>query len=552
MSTEIVLKNILTFILLIFLIGCGGGNGRSAGGSGGGNGSGGDVDNTAPPAVTTLAATSVSGTGATLNGNVTPNGLPTDAWFEWGTDPVLASYSTTSKQPMGFGTTGLPVSDTLTGLAAGTTYYARVAAGNSSGTTRGTIVDFTPEPPSPKYKLHGIDFSPYMDGQDPNLGSRVSEQQLSERLAIIAPYVDRARSFGSTAGLEHFGRLAHQRNLEAWAGAWIGKDNNANDLEIDNLIAAGKAGQADVLIVGSEVLLRNDQTETGLIEYIRKVKQAVPGVPVTTAEVYGVLLTRPSLIAEIDLVMVNYYPYWEGIKLELAISYVHGRHQQVKAISGGKQVVVSETGWPSGGNQVGEAVPSPENAAFYFLNFVSWARANDVPYFYFEAFDESWKAAYEGPQGAHWGIWDKDGNMKPGMQAVFDNQVMADNWSSDSIPGGPGTPTIEFTAVPPLGSGENLYGQSWHVKPTDYRVVVYIFVPGAGWWIKPYFDAPLTPIVADGSWSCDITTGGNDQTATQIAAYLVPMGYSPPLIGGDAVLPPELDQNAVGKVQVTR
>jgi len=108
-------------------------------------------------------------------------------------------------------------------------------------------------------------------------------------------------------------------------------------------------------------------------------------------------------------------------------------------------IIVSETGWPSCGNQVGDAVPSPENASFYFLNFVSWARANNVPYFYFEAFDESWKAVYEGPQGACWGIWDKDGNLKPGMQDVFDGKVMQDNWSSTAIPGSLGSPCIGFT-----------------------------------------------------------------------------------------------------------
>ncbi|HWQ50043.1 MAG TPA: hypothetical protein VN414_14085 [Methanosarcina sp.] len=41
------------------------------------------------------------------------------------------------------------------------------------------------------------------------------------------------------------------------------------------------------------------------------------------------------------------------------------------------------------------------------------------PNFYFEAFDESWKATNEGPQGVHWGIWDKDGNMKPGMEKIL-------------------------------------------------------------------------------------------------------------------------------------
>jgi hypothetical protein len=86
---------------------------------------------------------------------------------------------------------------------------------------------------------------------------------------------------------------------------------------------------------------------------------------------------------------------------------------------------------------VGNAEPSPDNASFYFLNFVSWALANDAPYFYFSALDESWKAEYEGPQGACWGVFDKDGNLKPGMQKVFDGETITDNWSSHQITGNP-------------------------------------------------------------------------------------------------------------------
>ena len=85
-------------------------------------------------------------------------------------------------------------------------------------------------------------------------------------------------------------------------------------------------------------------------------------------------------------------------------------------MAGSKDVIVSETGWPSGGDVIGSAVPTQENAAFYFKSFIAWAHANKVPYFYFEAFDESWKAKYEGVQGAHWGIWDKEGHLKPGME----------------------------------------------------------------------------------------------------------------------------------------
>ena len=98
-----------------------------------------------PPAVTTIAATSVGVTSATLNGSVIPNGLATDAWFEWGTDPALAGYSTTGTQAVGSGTTSQPINQALTGLAPGTIYYYRLAASNATGSAIGSIASFTTE-----------------------------------------------------------------------------------------------------------------------------------------------------------------------------------------------------------------------------------------------------------------------------------------------------------------------------------------------------------------------------------------------------------------------
>ncbi len=97
-----------------------------------------------PPAVTTIAATSLGVTGATLNGSVIPNGLATDAWFEWGTDSTLASFSTTGTQAVGSGTTSQAIEQALTGLTTGTLYYYRVAASNGAGTSKGTVLSFLP------------------------------------------------------------------------------------------------------------------------------------------------------------------------------------------------------------------------------------------------------------------------------------------------------------------------------------------------------------------------------------------------------------------------
>ena len=401
-------------------------------------------------------------------------------------------------------------------------------------------------------KVYGLGVSPYVDGQDPNVGSQISLAQLTARLQIVANHTVWVRSFGSTHGLENFGMIAHSLGLKAAVGAWLSRDTAANNLEIANAIAQANAGNADVVIVGSEVLLRNDLTEAQLIAYINQVRQQIPAnIPVGTADVYGKLLEHPGVINASSVVLPNFYPYWEGKPVNTAIATLHRQYQQIVAVAGGKPVVISETGWPSAGNTICNAVPSPENAAFYFLNFVSWAKANNVGYFYFDALDENWKSAYEGPQGAHWGIFTADGVLKPGMQAVFDGQTIADNWTNAGVPGGAGTPQINFVFVPPFGSSDNLFGQVLHVNTDDYRVAVYIQVAG-GWWTKPTFASPVTTIELDGSWECDITTGGNDTSATKIVAFLIPKSFAPPQMAGGPTLPSTLDQNAAAKAEIDR
>ncbi|NIO16688.1 MAG: hypothetical protein GTN70_06780 [Deltaproteobacteria bacterium] len=90
-----------------------------------------------------LLATSVSENGATLNGKVNPYGLPTTAWFEWGTDSTLINVSSTSPKDLGNGNTGVLVSYSLSGLSPGTTYYFRVVSKKDTWILPGQIESFT-------------------------------------------------------------------------------------------------------------------------------------------------------------------------------------------------------------------------------------------------------------------------------------------------------------------------------------------------------------------------------------------------------------------------
>ncbi len=94
------------------------------------------------PTVSTAAATSITTSGGTLNGSVNPNGFATSAYFEYGTDSNLSTFSTTAPQSLGSGTINIAVHAVLSGLNPGVKYYFRVTATNSVGTSKGAIVNF--------------------------------------------------------------------------------------------------------------------------------------------------------------------------------------------------------------------------------------------------------------------------------------------------------------------------------------------------------------------------------------------------------------------------
>ncbi|RJP43619.1 MAG: PKD domain-containing protein [Desulfobacteraceae bacterium] len=93
-----------------------------------------------PIPITGLAG-SIRTTKAVLNGTVNPNHLSSSAWFEWGETTEYAYSSPLFS--IGDGTEDVPITETISGLKHGTTYYYRIAANNSSGTVYGDAGTFT-------------------------------------------------------------------------------------------------------------------------------------------------------------------------------------------------------------------------------------------------------------------------------------------------------------------------------------------------------------------------------------------------------------------------
>jgi len=94
------------------------------------------------PTATTQAATNVALTTATLTGTSNPSGAATTYHFEWGTTTGYGQQAPVPDAAVGSDTADHAVTQTLTGLAPGTTYHYRLVATSATGTTDGADMSF--------------------------------------------------------------------------------------------------------------------------------------------------------------------------------------------------------------------------------------------------------------------------------------------------------------------------------------------------------------------------------------------------------------------------
>jgi glucan 1,3-beta-glucosidase len=258
--------------------------------------------------------------------------------------------------------------------------------------------------------IHGLCFSPYVEGQKP--GDTLSEDQIRKRMLIIKPYISWVRSFSTTEGNELIPKIAKEYGIKTLVGAWIGNDMEKNEIEINNLIALAKEGLVDVAAIGNEVLYRDELTVDQLLHYINYSKSHLNGVPVGYVDAYYEFPKHPELVEACDVILANFYPFWEGTSFDDSLQHKQYMLQRLLECANGKKIVVSETGWPSEGGKSGEAEPSMLNAMKYFINSQLWSFDQDIEMFYFSSFDETWKLNAEGNVGGSWGLWDKDEKLK--------------------------------------------------------------------------------------------------------------------------------------------
>jgi exo-beta-1,3-glucanase (GH17 family) len=285
--------------------------------------------------------------------------------------------------------------------------------------------------------LHCIAFSPYVNGYNPNGGPHPSPALIDQLLDIIVQQTDFRciMTYGVLNGLDYTFEAAKSRGIQIIANIWLDNDPAVDDQSITLGIQKAQA-YTDTIIrlsCGVEVRTRHGASvaEQVIDPCINRLKEAGVTQPITSIDTWYAWCDEHPTTADptcqpwnladrVDWIGINIYPWWEnkfsGIytctPAAEAADFHLTRMDEVMNTYPGKEVILTEFGWPAGpdgysetnditGEQCG--VASEANQKLVLEETMAKLRAEDRAYVLFEAFREPWKIV-EGEVGPYWGV----------------------------------------------------------------------------------------------------------------------------------------------------
>ncbi len=251
--------------------------------------------------------------------------------------------------------------------------------------------------------LPSVSYAPFEGTAHPDVDNIPTVEKIRDDLKKLSTITRAIRLYSSTGGVELVPPIAAEFGLKVTVGAWIDKNNERNEREIDAAINLARHNSNVIgVVVGNETIYRGEQKVDDLIELIKRVKKSV-NVPVTTGEIWNIWRDYPQLAYSVDFIAAHVLPYWENFTDKQAVDQAVAMFQLLRDQFPGKRIVIAEFGWPSAGYNLRKAVPGPFEQASVLRNFVTRAEAIGMDYNIVEAIDQPWKF-FEGGVGPYWGI----------------------------------------------------------------------------------------------------------------------------------------------------
>lgn len=247
----------------------------------------------------------------------------------------------------------------------------------------------------------GITYSPYnSDGSCKSASAVKSDlEQLSDYLLIRIYGVDCSQVENVLAGLADGQKL--------FVGIYYVDAISDAVSTIASAVELYGWDVIDTVSVGNELVNGGEATVSQVQSYVDEARSALTSAgysgKVVSVDTFIAVINNPGLCDISDYVAVNAHPYFDGgVTAEEAGAWVLSQIQRVSAACGGKDVFITETGWPTQGSTYGKAVPSASNQAIVLAG-ISEECGNDVTFF--TAYNDLWKQPGSYGVEQYWGIY---------------------------------------------------------------------------------------------------------------------------------------------------
>ncbi|ODN74156.1 hypothetical protein L202_07608 [Cryptococcus amylolentus CBS 6039] len=273
-----------------------------------------------------------------------------------------------------------------------------------------------------------------------------SQSNVTRDIQLLSQITSRIRLYGANCNQTAMVLQAIQDtkvNMTVWPAIYVDSNETAYDDQVTALTDALKTYGTDHIsgvTVGNEYILDTAGSDSNtsstylsavstITDKIAEVNSTIQALgldkvlPVGTSDA-GSIMSK-TLGEGVDYFMANVHPYFGSLAIDDAAAWTTSFFEEydvaVAAIASNKPATyIAETGWPTGsddeedsnsgaGSPQGDA--SVANLQTFLDTFVCQANNNGTEYFYFEAFDEPWKAEYGGTE-PYWGLFDSDRNLK--------------------------------------------------------------------------------------------------------------------------------------------
>lgn len=252
--------------------------------------------------------------------------------------------------------------------------------------------------------FYGLNYSPQ---NSTYLQCNISQKKVAQDIATLSQMTSRIKLYSTDCyQVEHVIAAINGLNVNMTIsmGVWLDRFSEVTVRQLANMRRILKQCEHNLntqllfnsIILGHEVLFREDFSDRELIGFIDYVKQYLErkgiNIPVGTSEV--AFKWSPGLASHVDIMAVNIQPFFGGAHVNQSLTWTYDyilEEISPKRISKKTDIILSEIGWPSGGESVQSAHPGVKELQI-FLN--KWACANhnnnsDIGWYWHQAFDDA-------------------------------------------------------------------------------------------------------------------------------------------------------------------